>query len=161
MAIAVGDRLPDANFGVMTDDGPTAKTTSEVFSGKKIALFAVPGAFTPTCNNNHLPGFLAERDALKAKGVDDIVCVAVNDVFVLKAWEQATGSGGKITFLSDGSAEFAKAIGMELDASAKNLGIRSKRYAMLVDDGVVKILNVEDVPSDAEKSAASALVSAM
>lgn len=161
MAIAVGDRLPEAKFAVLTADGPTHVTTNEVFGGKKIALFAVPGAYTPTCNANHLPGFLAEADALKAKGVDEIVCVAVNDMFVLDAWKKSTGSEGKITFLSDGNGEFTKALGVELDGSGMNLGTRSQRYAMLVDDGVVKVFNLEDAPSKAEASSASALLAAM
>ncbi len=161
MVIAVGDRLPEITFTVMADTGPTPKTTGEIFSSKKIALFAVPGAFTPTCHNNHLPGFLDHADALKAKGVDDIICTAVNDIFVLSAWARATGAEGRITFLSDGSGNFAKAIGLDLDGSAMNLGVRSKRYAMLVDDGVVKTLSIEDAPSQAEKSGAKALVEAI
>jgi glutaredoxin/glutathione-dependent peroxiredoxin len=158
MVIAVGDRLPDASFTVMTDEGPAPKTTAEIFSGKTIALFAVPGAFTPTCHANHLPGFLDNIEAFKAKGVDEVVCTAVNDIFVLSAWAKATGADGKIIFLSDGSGNFAKAIGLEFDASARNLGIRSQRYAMLVEDGVVKQLNVEDAPGKAEVSSATALL---
>src|SRR5262245_884675 len=129
MVIAVGDRLPDTSFTIMTDAGPAPKTTSEVFDGKKIALFAVPGAFTPTCHGNHLPGFLEQISAFKAKGIDEVVCTAVNDIFVLSAWAKATGAEDKITFLSDGSANFAKALGLEFDATARNLGIRSQRYA--------------------------------
>jgi peroxiredoxin len=161
MVIAVGSRLPDVTFRAMTPSGPATKTTSDIFAGKRVVLFAVPGAFTPTCNNNHLPGFLSNADAFKAKGVDAIVCTAVNDVFVLDAWSKSTGSGDKITFLSDGNAEFAKAMGLDFDASAAGLGIRSKRYAMLVEDGVVKAMNVEDVPSKADKSAAEALLEAV
>lgn len=156
--IKVGDKLPEVTFTVMTDSGPGPKTTSEVFSGRKVALFAVPGAFTPTCHNNHLPGFLAHADALKAKGVNAIVCVSVNDVFVLKAWAQSTGADDTIEFLADGSAVFAKAIGLELDGTARGMGIRSKRYAMLVDDGVVRILNVDEMPGAAEVSGAEALL---
>lgn len=158
MAISVGDRLPDAKFTVMTEAGPAPKTTSDVFSGKKIALFAVPGAFTPTCNNNHLPGFLENLDNFKAKGVDEVVCTAVNDIFVLSAWAKATGAEGKITFLSDGNGDFARALGLDLDGSPMNMGVRSKRYAMLVDDGVVKALNVEEAPAQAEASSAAALL---
>lgn len=161
MTIAVGDRLPEAKFTVMTEEGPAPKTTAEIFAGKKVALFAVPGAFTPTCNNNHLPGFLDNADAFKAKGVDEIICVAVNDVFVLSAWAKATGADGQITFLSDGNGNFTKALGLELDGSAMNLGLRSKRYAMIVEDGTVKALNIEDAPGQAEKSSAAALFSAL
>ncbi len=158
MVIVVGDRLPDAKFTVMTSGGPAPKTTSEIFSGKRVVLFAVPGAFTPTCHNNHLPGFLEQADAIKAKGIDEIVCTAVNDVFVLSAWARATGAEGKITFISDGNGDFAKALGLDLDGTPMNLGIRSKRYAMLVEDGVVKALNVEDAPGKAVKSSADALM---
>ena len=156
--IKVGDRLPDATFKVMTADGPANRTTQEVFGGRKVILFAVPGAFTPTCHRNHLPGYLENFDTLKAKGVDGIVCVAVNDVFVLDAWAKASNAQGKIEFLSDGNADFARAIGLNLDASGFGMGTRSKRYAMLVDDGVVKALNVEDVPSKADISSAASMM---
>ena len=116
MAIKVGDRLPNATFRVMTAEGPKPKTTDEIFKGKKVVLFAVPGAFTPTCTNNHLPGFVKNADAIKAKGIDTIAVTGVNDVFVMNAWTKATGGDGKVEFLADGSAEFAKAIGMTLDA---------------------------------------------
>lgn len=161
MPIAVGDRLPESKFTIMTETGPAPKMTGEIFPGKKIVLFAVPGAFTPTCNNNHLPGFVENSGAFKAKGIDEIVCTAVNDIFVLSAWAKATGAEGKITFLSDGNGAFAKALGLDLDGSAMNLGIRSKRYAMLVEDGVVKALNIEDAPGQAEKSSAKALLNAL
>ena len=159
--IAVGDKLPDAKFKIMTADGPAETTTADVFGGKKVVLFAVPGAFTPTCNNNHLPGYLENIDAFKAKGVDTIACVAVNDVFVQTAWAKHTGADGKILFLADGSADFARALGLELDASGAGLGIRSKRYAMLVEDGVVKVLNIEDVPSKAVASSADEILKAL
>lgn len=159
--INVGEKLPETTFAVMTDSGPAERRTSEVFGGRKVALFAVPGAFTPTCHNSHLPGFLANADAFRAKGVDAIVCVSVNDAFVMGAWAKATGGEGTIEFLADGSAEFAKATGLELDASARGLGIRSKRYAMLVDDGVVKAMLVEDMPGKAEISSADALLAAI
>ncbi|NJM33495.1 MAG: peroxiredoxin [Rhodomicrobium sp.] len=161
MVIAVGDRLPDNKFTVMTDTGPVPKTTDEIFAGKTIALFAVPGAFTPTCHNNHLPGFLESIGAFKAKGVDEIVCTAVNDIFVLSAWAKATGAQDKITFASDGNGSFARAIGLDLDGSPMNLGIRSKRYAMLVKDGVVSALMVEDAPGKAEMSSAKSLLDAI
>jgi peroxiredoxin len=159
MAIKVGDKLPDGKFTVMGPDGPQPKTVNDVFAGKKIALFAVPGAYTPTCTNNHMPGFVGRVDELKAKGIDAIVCTAVNDIFVLTNWAKDTGATGKIEMLADGSGDFAKAIGLDIDLSGFGLGLRSKRYAMLVEDGVVKILNVEDSPPVAEKSSASNLCS--
>jgi len=161
MPIKVGDRLPEAKFRVMGPDGPAAKTTDEVFKGKKVVLFAVPGAFTPTCSNNHLPGFLKNADAIKAKGVDTIAVTGVNDVFVFDAWKKATGAGGKIEFLADGNGEFAKALDLVLDGSGAGLGIRSKRYAMLVEDGVVTKLNIEDAPGKAENSGAENLLKQM
>ena len=156
--IKVGDRIPEATFTVMTDDGPGQRTTSELCAGRKVAMFAVPGAFTPTCHMNHLPGFLGNADALRAKGVDEIAVVAVNDVFVMNAWADATKGKGKITYLADGSGDFTRAAGMELDLGGHGLGTRSKRYAMLVDDGVVKVLNIEDNPGKAKASTAEALL---
>ncbi len=161
MAISVGSRLPETKFTMMTSSGPAPKTTSEIFGGKTIALFAVPGAFTPTCHRNHLPGFIENADALLAKGVDQIVCTAVNDIFVLSAWANATGAQDKIVFISDGNGDFAKAIGLDMDGSPMNMGIRSRRYAMLVEDGVVKVLNIEEGPGKAEKSGAAALLAAI
>jgi peroxiredoxin len=142
----------------MTAEGPGWKTTGEVFKGKKVVLFAVPGAFTPTCHKNHLPGFLQNAEAIKAKGVDAIAVTAVNDGFVMDAWKKATGAEGKIEFLADGNGEFAKAIDMTLDGSGNGLGLRSKRYSMLVEDGVVKKLNIEEAPGKAETSGAEALL---
>jgi peroxiredoxin len=144
VTIKPGDKLPDVTFRLVTQDGPAPKTTAEIFGGRKIVLFAVPGAFTPTCHRNHLPGFLEHYDEFRAKGVDGVAVTAVNDAFVMQAWSQATGALGKIEFLADGSGEFAKATGMELDRVAAGLGVRSQRYAMLVDDGVVKVLNLDD-----------------
>ena len=158
MAIKVGDRLPEAKFRVMTAEGPGWKTTDEVFKGKKVVLFAVPGAFTPTCHKNHLPGFVQNADAIKAKGVDAIAVTAVNDGFVMDAWKKASSAEGKIEFLADGNGDFAKAIDMTLDGSGNGLGLRSKRYSMLVEDGVVKKLNVEEAPGKAETSSADALL---
>jgi glutaredoxin/glutathione-dependent peroxiredoxin len=158
MAIKVGDRLPEAKFRVMGSDGPAVKSTGDIFSGKKVVLFAVPGAFTPTCSNNHLPGFLQNADAFKQKGIDTIAVTGVNDVFVMDAWKKASGAGSKIEFLSDGNGDFAKALDMTLDGSGFGLGTRSKRYAMLVEDGVVKKLNVEDVAGKAEVSGAENLL---
>lgn len=159
MAIKVGDKIPDAKFTVMGADGPGAKTTAEVFSGKTVALFAVPGAYTPTCHKNHMPGFVQRIDELKAKGVDAIACTAVNDIFVLTNWSEDTGAKGKIEMLADGNGDFAKLIGLDIDLSQFGLGVRSKRYAMLVKDGVVKVLNIEDSPPQAEKSSAANLCS--
>ena len=161
MTIQVGDRLPAVNLKQLTADGIKDVPITELTRGKNVVLFVVPGAFTPTCSEKHLPGFVEQADAIKAKGVDQILCVAVNDPFVLSAWEKARNVGGKVTMLSDGNAEFTRAIGLDLDASGFGLGTRSKRYAMVVEDGVVKSLMVEDVPTQAEKSSASAIVSAL
>jgi glutaredoxin/glutathione-dependent peroxiredoxin len=161
MAIAPGNSLPAFTFKMPSADGPKDITVDEVFKGKTVAFFAVPGAFTPTCHLNHLPGFLANLEAFKAKGVDTVAVTAVNDVHVMKAWAEATGAKDKILHLADGSAQFAKAIGLELDAGGFGMGMRSKRYAMLVKDGVVAILHVEDMPGKAEASSAEALLAAM
>ncbi len=156
MAINVGDRLPDATFTVMGSDGPGPKTTAEVFGGKKVVLFAVPGAYTPTCSKQHLPGFVERAAEIKAKGIDEIACTAVNDVFVLSAWSKDAGADGKVSMLADGSADFAKKLGLEVDLSERGLGIRSRRYAMIVEDGVVTSLNVEEAPA-LDKSSAEAI----
>ena len=158
MAVVIGDRLPEATFRVMESDGIRTMTTGEVFGGKKVVLFAVPGAFTPTCHLKHLPGFIESADEFKKEGVDTVACVAVNDPFVLGAWAEASGGKGKVLFLSDGNAEFTKKIGMDFDGSGVGLGTRSKRYAALVEDGVVKALNVEDSPGVAVESTAAKLL---
>jgi peroxiredoxin len=158
MSIQVGDRLPATTFRVLTAEGPKPLSTEDVFKGKKVVLFAVPGAFTPTCHKNHLPGFVKNADAIKAKGVDTIAVTGVNDVFVMDAWKKASDADGKVEFLADGSGDFAKAIGLSLDASANGLGIRSKRYCMVVEDGVVKSLNVEEAPGKADVSGADNLM---
>lgn len=158
MTISVGDRLPEASFKEKTPDGMGEVTTSQIFTGKKVVLFAVPGAFTPTCHLNHLPGFLENREAILEKGVDEIAVVSVNDAFVMGAWASATGGAGKIRFLSDWDAGFTKAIGMDVDLSAGTLGTRSKRYAMIVEDGLVKALNVEETPGTAVASGAAAIL---
>ena len=158
MPIKVGDRLPNAKFRVMSVEGPVWKTTDEIFKGKKVALFAVPGAFTPTCNNLHMPSFLNNADAIKAKGVSKIAVTGVNDVFVMEAWKKSTGAGDKVEFLADGNGEFAKAIDMAFDGSGNGLGTRSKRYSMLVEDGLVKKLNVEDAPGKCDISGGQALL---
>ena len=156
--IKIGERLPDAKFKVKTADGYADATTSDVFSGKKVVLFAVPGAFTPTCTMNHLPGYLENRTEILGKGIDDIAVVAVNDHHVMSAWAKAAGGEGKITFLADGNAGFTKAAGLDMDLSAGGLGIRSKRYSMIVDDGVVTSLNIEDTPGTAVTSGAAAIL---
>lgn len=161
MTISVGDKMPEATFNVMTAEGPGQMTSAELFDGRKVVIFAVPGAFTPTCHMKHLPGFISNADALKAKGVNTIACVSVNDVFVMNAWAEQSGAKNKITFLADGSANFTKAIGMDLDASGFGMGIRSKRYAMLVDNGVVKVINEEDAPGKAEISSAEEILKAL
>jgi peroxiredoxin len=158
MPIKVGDKLPNATFRVMTAEGPKPRTTEEFFRGRMVALFAVPGAFTPTCSNLHMPSFLNNATAMKAEGVDAIAVTGVNDVFVMEAWKKATGAEGKIDFLADGNGEFVKAIDMTLDASANGLGIRSKRYSMLVEDGVVKSFNVEEAPGKCDLSSGDALL---
>jgi peroxiredoxin len=161
MTIEIGAKLPEATFKAVTGEGPAAMTTSEIFAGKRVALFAVPGAFTPTCHVSHLPSFLNQHDALKAKGVDLIACTAVNDVFAMGAWAKASGAEGKILFLADGNGDFARAVGMDIDLSVAGLGVRSKRYAMLVEDGVVKALMIEDSPGVADKSTAEKLLQAL
>lgn len=144
MTIKVGDRLPDASFMTVGEDGgPQPVSTAEVFAGRTVALFAVPGAFTPTCDARHLPGFRDHAGELKAKGVELIACTSVNDVFVMKAWAKASDAGD-LKMLADGNGHFAKALGLELDASKFGMGPRSQRYAMVVEDGVVKSLNVEE-----------------
>ena len=158
MSIKVGDRLPETKFRVMTPEGPGWKSTGDIFKGKKVVLFGVPGAFTSTCNNMHLPGFVQNLDAIKAKGVDKVAVTAVNDMFVMEAWKRATGADGKIEFLADGNGEFAKAIDLTFDGSVAGLGLRSKRYSMLVDDGIVKRLNIEEAPGKVEISGADALL---
>ncbi len=155
--IKVGDRLPNATFTVMGEGGPQPKTTDDVFKGKKVALFAVPGAFTPTCSAAHLPGFRDNAEALKAKGIDSIACVAVNDVFVMNAWGKDQNVTGKVDMLADGSGKFADALGLTVDLNERGLGVRSKRYSMLVDDGVVKSLNIEPGPGT-EVSGAEAML---
>ena len=144
MAIKVGDKIPSATLTAMGSDGPGPVTTEDLFSGKKVAVFAVPGAFTPTCSAKHLPGFVEQADALKAKGVDTIACVSVNDVFVMDAWGKDQNVGDKVQMLADGSAAFTKALDVELDLVDRGLGVRSRRYSMLVDDGTVTQLNLEE-----------------
>jgi glutaredoxin/glutathione-dependent peroxiredoxin len=157
MPIKVGDRLPEAKFRVMSAEGPAWKTTDEVFKGKKVALFAVPGAFTGTCHKMHVPSIVQNADALKAKGIDTIAVTAVNDVFVLDTWKKQSNAD-KVEFLADGNADFAKAIDLSADMSGGGMGTRSKRYSMLVEDGVVKKLNVEESPGKVEVSGGDTLL---
>jgi glutaredoxin/glutathione-dependent peroxiredoxin len=157
MAIQVGDRLPQATFRVMTPDGPAPRTTDDIFKGRKVVLVAVPGAFTPTCHRKHLPGYVEKAKEIKGKGVDAIAVTSVNDVWVLDAWAKSTGADG-IEFLADGNGDFAKAIGLAADSAASGMGTRSRRYAMVVDDGVVQALNLEDAPGKAEISGAENLL---
>ncbi|MEO1089888.1 MAG: peroxiredoxin [Pseudomonadota bacterium] len=161
MAIAVGDKLPAATFKRFGDDGMTDVTGDQLFSGRKVVLFAVPGAFTPTCHANHLPGYVQQAGALKAKGIDEIVCVAVNDPFVMKVWADQSNVGDAVTLLSDGNGTFAKSVGLDIDLAGPFLGVRSKRYVMVVDDGVVKALMVEDNPGVVEASGADKVLAAL
>ena len=158
MTIAVGQKLPDATFKMLTADGANNVTTGEFFAGKKVVLFGVPGAFTPPCSNNHLPGYLENHDAILARGVDKIAVVAVNDHHVMTAWARFTGGEGKIDFLADGNGDFVKALGLDIDLSVGGLGLRSKRFSMIVEDGKVTALNIEDSPGQAVESGAAKLL---
>ncbi|MBL8894256.1 MAG: peroxiredoxin [Rhizobiales bacterium] len=146
MTIKIGDKLPKAEVSTMTGDGQQKISTDTIFAGRKVVLFAVPGAFTPTCSMNHLPGFVQHIADIKAKGVDQVACVSVNDVHVMNAWGKSSGADGKILMLADGNGDFARAVGLEFDLTQAGMGKRSKRYSMIVDNGVVKALNVEDKP---------------
>jgi peroxiredoxin (alkyl hydroperoxide reductase subunit C) len=143
MTIKVGDKIPSMKLMMATPEGPKETTTDDIFKGKKVVLFAVPGAFTPTCSAKHLPGFVQNAEAMKAKGVETIACVSVNDAFVMGAWGKDQGTGDKVTMLADGAAAFAKSLGLELDLNARGMGWRSQRYALVADDGVVTHLAVE------------------
>jgi peroxiredoxin len=143
MTIKVGDKMPSGTLTVVTEDGPQKVSAEEFFKGKKVVLFSVPGAFTPTCDAKHLPGFIERANDLRAKGVDTIACIAVNDPFVMKAWGKSQGAEGKVTMLADGNADYTKALGLEFDATGFGMGIRGQRFAAIIEDGVVKQLNVE------------------
>jgi peroxiredoxin len=153
MTIKAGDRMPEGKFTRMGKDGPQKLTTDELFKGKKVVLFSVPGAFTPTCDAKHLPGFVELADQIKAKGVDTIACTAVNDVFVMNAWGKSGGVGDKILMLADGNGEYAKAVGLELNATGFGMGTRGQRFAIIVKDGVATHVNVE-APGEFKVSAA-------
>ena len=157
MTVSVGDKLPSTTIVKATDNGPEAISSDEFFAGRKIALVAVPGAFTPTCSARHLPGFLDKAEDLKAKGIDEVAFTSVNDAFVMNAWAKANESDGKVTMLADGNGEFAKAVGLTMDGSKFGLGERSQRYSMIVEDGVVTELNVE-APGEFKVSSAEHLL---
>lgn len=153
MAIKAGERMPSGMLKMMTKDGPKDVTTEDLFKGKKVVLFSVPGAFTPTCDAKHLPGFVQLADQIRAKGVDTIACMAVNDVFVMNAWGKASSAGDKVMMLADGNGDYAKALGLEMDARKFGMGVRGQRFAVVVDDGVAKSVNVEE-PGQFKVSAA-------
>jgi peroxiredoxin len=161
MTINVGDKIPSVTLKQLTSEGVKEFTTDEIFRGKRIVLIAVPGAFTPACSQRHLPGYVDKAADIKAKGIDEIACVAVNDAFVMGAWGRDQKAEGKVRMLADGSGDFARALGLELDLSKGGLGIRSKRYSMLVDDGVVRSLNVEQQPGQVDVSGADAMLKAL
>jgi peroxiredoxin len=155
MPIAVGDRLPEATFFVPGASGPEKRTTADLFTGRKVVLVGMPGAFTPTCHRNHLPGFVENRDAILEKGVDEVVVLATNDTHVLRAWAEASGAKDRLLFVSDGNAEFVQKAGLAFDRTANGMGIRSQRFAMIVEDGVVTSIAVEDQPGQTIASAAA------
>jgi peroxiredoxin len=157
MTIKVGDTIPSMKLMMATAEGPKETSTDEIFKGKKVVLFAVPGAFTPTCSVKHLPGFVQNAEAFKAKGVDTVACIAVNDAFVMGAWGKEQGTAGKVEMLADGAAAFAKAIGLELDLNARGMGWRSQRYALVANDGKVSYLGVE-APGGFDVSKAEAIL---
>ncbi|GGE14307.1 peroxiredoxin [Aureimonas endophytica] len=161
MTISIGDRIPSATLKTPSPDGPRNISTDEIFSGRKVVLFGVPGAFTPTCSMNHLPGFLDQNEAIRAKGVGEIAVLAVNDHHVMAAWEKATGGQGKILYLADGNGDFVKALGLDVDLSVAGLGTRSKRFAAIVEDGVLTLLNVEEAPGQPTGSSAEAILAAL
>ena len=159
--ICVGDKLPESTFMIMTAEGPLPVSTSDVFAGRKVILFGLPGAFTPTCHKTHLPGFVANADAIKAKGVDTIACISVNDVFVMSAWGNQVSPDGKVLMLADGNGDFAKATGTDVDSSAFGMGLRCQRYSMIVDDGIVTALNIGDERGQAEVSGAETILNSL
>ena len=160
MSISAGERMPSGTFGVMTDAGPGAISSDELFAGKKVVLVSVPGAFTPTCSMNHLPGFVDHAAQLKSKGIDTIACMAVNDVFVMDAWGKDRGVGDDVVMLADGNGDYARALGLEMDASGFGMGMRGQRFAIVVDDGVATTVNVE-APGQFEASKAETILDAL
>ena len=157
MTIKIGDRMPAGKFKTMTDSGPQEMTTSQLFDGKRVLLFSVPGAFTPTCNAKHLPGYVSRAEELRGKGIDTIACMAVNDVFVMGAWGKSVNVADKVVMLADGNGDYVKSLGLEMDATGFGMGMRGKRFAVVVKDGVVEQLNVE-APGEFKVSAAEQLV---
>ncbi len=157
MSIQAGEKMPSGTFGVMTESGPGAMSTDDLFAGKKVVVISVPGAFTPTCSMNHLPGFVEHAEKIAAKGVDTIACMAVNDVFVMDAWGKDRDVGDHITMLADGNGEYAKALGLDFDASAFGMGTRGQRFALIVDDGVASYVAVEK-PGQFEVSSAESIL---
>jgi len=160
MTIKIGDSIPAMKLIMATAEGPKETSTDDIFKGKKVVLFAVPGAFTPTCSAKHLPGFVQNAEAIKAKGVDTIACIAVNDAFVMGAWGKDQGTDGKVTMLADGAGQFAKALGLELDLNARGMGVRSQRYALIAENGKVTHLAVE-APGGFEVSKAESILAAL
>jgi peroxiredoxin len=161
MTINVGDRIPSVTLKQLTSEGVKEFTTDEIFRGKRVVLIAVPGSFTPACSQRHLPGYVDKAADIKAKGIDEIACVAVNDAFVMGAWGRDQKAEGKVRMLADGSGDFTRALGLELDLSKGGLGVRSKRYSMVVDDGVVKSLNLEQQPGQVDLSGVEAMLKAL
>ena len=160
MTISAGEKMPAGTFGIMTEAGPGAISTDELFPGKKVVLVSVPGAFTPTCSMNHLPGFVDQADTLRSKGVDTIACMAVNDVFVMDAWGKDRGVGDDVLMLADGNGEYARALGLELDATGFGMGMRGQRFALVVDDGVATHVAVE-APGQFEVSKVEAILDSL
>ena len=157
MTIAIGDKIPSVDLNIMTGDGPGGISTDDLFAGKTVAVFGLPGAFTRTCSAKHLPGFVDNADALRAKGIDDIVCISVNDPFVMAAWAKAQNVGDKVLMVADGSAKFARAAGRDTDMSAKGFGVRCRRFSMVVDDGTVKSLQIDE-PGSFEVTSAEVML---
>ncbi len=160
MTISAGEKMPSGTFGIMTESGPGSLSSDELFAGKKVVLVSVPGAFTPTCSLNHLPGFIDQAEQLAAKGVDTVACMAVNDVLVMDAWGKDRGVGEKVVMLADGNGEYSRALGLELDASGFGMGMRGQRFAIVVDDGVATHVAIED-PGQFEVSKAEAILAAL
>lgn len=159
MSIKVGEKIPSSSFQVLGADGPTLVSTDDLLDNRTVVMVAVPGAFTPTCHNHHVPGYLDNLEALKDRGVDEVCIVSVNDMHVMGHWAKSTGGAGKLTYLADGSGAFTKAIGLDIDLSAVGMGLRSKRYSMLIKNGVVDQLNIEENPGVADISAAARILS--
>jgi peroxiredoxin len=161
MTISVGDKMPEGSFMTMGAEGPAPVTSADLFAGKTVVLFGLPGAFTPTCSAKHLPGYIENAAQLKAKGVDTIACMSVNDAFVMGAWGKEQGAGDAVTMLADGSADYARAMGLELDLSARGMGMRATRFSLLVEDGTVKAVNVEESPAEAVASGAENMLASL